>query len=76
MTARVVTALSHFGQVEPPRSYQLVLNDAAYHEIERLEHTPGADGDRHRRGRESESRWAPSPATVLSDRAAVVNNQL
>jgi NAD(P)-dependent dehydrogenase (short-subunit alcohol dehydrogenase family) len=36
----------------------------------------GAPGDRHRRGRESESRWAPSPATALNDRAAVVNNQL
>jgi NAD(P)-dependent dehydrogenase (short-subunit alcohol dehydrogenase family) len=36
----------------------------------------GADGDRHRRGRDSESRWAPSPATALGDRAAVTNNQL
>jgi NAD(P)-dependent dehydrogenase (short-subunit alcohol dehydrogenase family) len=36
----------------------------------------GPDGDRHRRGRETESKWAPSPATMLSDRAAVVNNQL
>jgi NAD(P)-dependent dehydrogenase (short-subunit alcohol dehydrogenase family) len=36
----------------------------------------GAPGDRHRRGRDSESSWAPSPATALSDRAAVANNQM
>jgi NAD(P)-dependent dehydrogenase (short-subunit alcohol dehydrogenase family) len=36
----------------------------------------GAEGDRHRRGRQSESKWAPSPVTALSDRAAVLNNQL
>ncbi len=36
----------------------------------------GAEGDRHRRGRDSESKWAPSPATSLNDRAAVANNQL
>jgi short-subunit dehydrogenase len=36
----------------------------------------GTRGDRHRRGRESGSRWAPSAVTTLSDRAAVANNQL
>jgi NAD(P)-dependent dehydrogenase (short-subunit alcohol dehydrogenase family) len=36
----------------------------------------GADGDRPRKGRESESRWAPSLATTLSDRAAVLNNEV
>lgn len=35
----------------------------------------GAAGDRHRRGRDSQSKWAPSPITTLNDRAAVVNNQ-
>ena len=35
----------------------------------------GPDGDRSRRGRESESKWAPSLATTLSDRAAVLNNE-
>jgi NAD(P)-dependent dehydrogenase (short-subunit alcohol dehydrogenase family) len=35
----------------------------------------GADGDRSKRGRESESVWAPSVATVLTDRAAVANNE-
>jgi NAD(P)-dependent dehydrogenase (short-subunit alcohol dehydrogenase family) len=36
----------------------------------------GSRGDRYRLGRESESKWAPSTATTLSDRAAVVNNQI
>jgi NAD(P)-dependent dehydrogenase (short-subunit alcohol dehydrogenase family) len=36
----------------------------------------GPEGDRTRRGRESESRWAPSFATTLSDRAAVLNNEV
>jgi len=35
-----------------------------------------ADGDRGRRGRESTSKWAPSAATVLTDKAAVVNNEV
>jgi NAD(P)-dependent dehydrogenase (short-subunit alcohol dehydrogenase family) len=33
------------------------------------------DGDRNRRGGESTSKWAPSAATVLTDKAAVVNNE-
>jgi short-subunit dehydrogenase len=36
----------------------------------------GLDGDRPKRGYESESRWAPSVATSLSDRAALNNNEL
>ena len=36
----------------------------------------GTRGDRHRKGYESESRWAPSAATVLTDRAAARNNEL
>jgi NAD(P)-dependent dehydrogenase (short-subunit alcohol dehydrogenase family) len=35
----------------------------------------GPEGDRPKRGRESESAWAPSAATALSDRAAVLNNE-
>jgi NAD(P)-dependent dehydrogenase (short-subunit alcohol dehydrogenase family) len=35
----------------------------------------GPEGDRPRRGRESESSWAPSLATTLTDRAAVLNNE-
>jgi NAD(P)-dependent dehydrogenase (short-subunit alcohol dehydrogenase family) len=35
----------------------------------------GPEGDRSKRGRESESKWAPSWATTLSDRAAVLNNE-
>jgi len=35
----------------------------------------GPEGDRAKRGRESESSWAPSVATTLTDRAAVLNNE-
>jgi NAD(P)-dependent dehydrogenase (short-subunit alcohol dehydrogenase family) len=35
----------------------------------------GPDGNRAQRGRESESRWAPSAATTLTDRAAILNNE-
>ena len=35
----------------------------------------GPEGDRAKRGRDSESRWAPSVATTLTDRAAVLNNE-
>ncbi len=35
----------------------------------------GSEGDRSKRGRESESKWAPSWVTALSDRAAVLNNE-
>lgn len=40
---RTVGELARFGGVEPPRSFQLVLNDAAYREIDRLEHSVGAN---------------------------------
>jgi NAD(P)-dependent dehydrogenase (short-subunit alcohol dehydrogenase family) len=36
----------------------------------------GSDGDRRKRGSASLSKWAPSAATVLTDRAAVANNQV
>jgi NAD(P)-dependent dehydrogenase (short-subunit alcohol dehydrogenase family) len=35
-----------------------------------------ANGDRGKRGGESTSKWAPSAATVLTDKAAVVNNEI
>ena len=35
----------------------------------------GPEGDQSKRGRESESKWAPSWVTALSDRAAVLNNE-
>jgi NAD(P)-dependent dehydrogenase (short-subunit alcohol dehydrogenase family) len=35
----------------------------------------GPAGDEARKGRESESWWAPSLATTLSDKAAVINNE-
>jgi NAD(P)-dependent dehydrogenase (short-subunit alcohol dehydrogenase family) len=34
------------------------------------------DGERSRLGAESTSKWAPSAATVLTDKAAVVNNEV
>jgi hypothetical protein len=33
-------------------------------------------GDVDKRGGESTSKWAPSAATVLTDKAAVVNNEV
>src|SRR3954462_583694 len=36
----------------------------------------GAEGDRRKRGGESTSRGAPSAATVLTDRAALANNEI
>ena len=36
----------------------------------------GSEGDRQKPGRESESRWAPSPVTTLSDKAAMANNEV
>ena len=36
----------------------------------------GAEGDRRKRGSESTSKWAPSAATVLTDRAALANNEM
>jgi NAD(P)-dependent dehydrogenase (short-subunit alcohol dehydrogenase family) len=35
----------------------------------------GPEGNEPKRGRESESPWAPSVATVLTNRAAVINNE-
>lgn len=36
----------------------------------------GSTGDQGKRGRESTSKWVPSAATVLTDRAAVINNEV
>ena len=36
----------------------------------------GAEGDRQRRGRNSQSKWTESFATVLTDRAAMANNEI
>jgi NAD(P)-dependent dehydrogenase (short-subunit alcohol dehydrogenase family) len=43
--------------------------------VRMLPSATGTDGDISRRGRDSESRWGPSFATTLSDKAAVVNNE-
>jgi hypothetical protein len=40
---------------------------------------PGPNGDggsQRKRGAESTSKWAPSAATALTDKAAVVNNEV
>jgi NAD(P)-dependent dehydrogenase (short-subunit alcohol dehydrogenase family) len=36
----------------------------------------GREGDRHRRGRDAESRWTQSAATALTERAAAANNEV
>jgi len=36
----------------------------------------GVNGDQGKRGGESRSKWAPSAATALSDKAAVMNNEV
>jgi glycerol-3-phosphate O-acyltransferase len=43
VVTRVMAAVADFGGAEPPRSHQLVLNDAAWHEIRRLEAHPGSE---------------------------------
>jgi NAD(P)-dependent dehydrogenase (short-subunit alcohol dehydrogenase family) len=68
LPARVAAAVNHVAPAMTARLLELVNRF--------LPGPVGPEGDRHRRGRESESRWAPSPATALSDRAAVDNNQL
>ena len=40
-----------------------------------LPRSTGAEGNVARRGRDSESRWAPSVVTALTDQAAVLNNE-
>jgi NAD(P)-dependent dehydrogenase (short-subunit alcohol dehydrogenase family) len=66
----------------PARS-AIMLNDLAPELMARLmmmvnrllPGSGGPEGDRSKRGRESESEWAPSWVTALSDRAAVLNNE-
>jgi hypothetical protein len=36
----------------------------------------GPEGNHPKLGRESESKWAPSIATTLTDRAAILNNEM
>jgi len=46
VVARVVDNLSTHAGADSDRSFQLVLNDAAYHEIHRLERARGREADR------------------------------
>ncbi len=66
--ARIATAASHLA----PGVFARLLTLAN----KVLPGPAGTRGDRHRRGRDSHSKWAPSSVTALNDRAAVVNNQL
>ncbi len=68
LPARIAVAANHLA----PRGIARLL--AVANKV--LPGPAGTRGDRHRRGRESGSKWAPSAATTLSDRAAVVNNQV
>lgn len=36
----------------------------------------GSSGDRRKKGRDSDSKWSPSVATTLTDRAALANNEV
>ncbi|MBA2260336.1 MAG: SDR family NAD(P)-dependent oxidoreductase, partial [Acidobacteria bacterium] len=86
--ARRIIEASRHGDAELtitlPAQIAVVLNNALPSLVARgmalanrlLPGPTGASGDRNQRGRESGSRWAPSVATALSDRAAVANNQL
>jgi glycerol-3-phosphate O-acyltransferase len=47
VVGRTVPTLSTFGGMSPPRSLQLVLNDAAFHEIHRLERSGGEEAQQH-----------------------------
>jgi glycerol-3-phosphate O-acyltransferase len=46
VVGRVVDQLGRHAGNDPVRSYQLVLNDAAFHEIHRLERTTGREAER------------------------------
>ena len=67
MPARIAVAANHLA----PAAVAHVL--AVANRV--LPGPTGTRGDRHRRGRDSRSRWAPSAATALNDRAAAANNQ-
>jgi hypothetical protein len=67
MPARIAVAANHLA----PAAVARVL--AVANRV--LPGPTGTRGDRHRRGRDSRSRWAPSAVTALNDRAAGANNQ-
>ena len=46
VTDRTVDLFADYAGDDPTRSYQLVLNDAAYHEIHRLERSRGRAANR------------------------------
>lgn len=68
LPARIAVAANHL--VPAAVAHILALANRA------LPGPTGTGGDRHHRGRESQSRWAPSAATALNDGAAASNNQV
>jgi NAD(P)-dependent dehydrogenase (short-subunit alcohol dehydrogenase family) len=83
---KILTACAHGDPeltITPQARTAILLNELAPSAMARimmlvsrlLPGPAGHDGDRAKRGRESESKWAPSLATALSDRAAVLNNE-
>jgi len=68
LPAKIVTAANHFlpGLV----AHTLMVANRM------LPGVNGATGDQNKRGADSASKWAPSAATVLTDKAAVVNNEV
>lgn len=46
VVARAVESFGRHGEAVGPRAYQFVLNDAAFHEIHRLERTRGKEAER------------------------------
>lgn len=66
--ARLAIAINHLVPSAVARA-MMVLNGL-------LPGPNGGGGDKGKRGGESTSKWAPSAATVLSDKAAVMNNEV
>ena len=66
--ARVAMMASHIAPAAFARAMTLVNS--------LLPKPGGSAGDRRKRGSDSSSKWAPSAATVLTDRAAVANNEV
>ncbi len=68
LPARIATLASHAAPSALARA-MMIVNRV-------LPPATGSAGDRHRKGRDSDSKWAPSVATTLTDRAALANNEV
>lgn len=67
LPARIAVALNHLSPQATARMMAMANK--------LLPGPAGSEGDAPRSGRDSQSKWAPSPMTTLSDRAAVANNE-